>query len=351
MPFNSKLSLPLIFLALTAGLSRPSFAGSSVPQGNLPSGIPTGNSQDTGNDSASRPSYRHAYYLFQTGVVAGCEDCYVPLLITQTPLDEIAKQKENADCVWITTYERDSIWQMNGTVSVEPGNIEAPRRVLHFNGHSYRYQEITAGEVLKLLEKPHGAIPISRPYLPDKSSPGSAPGDLISDFRMIFRMRERRQDPAPMEKSGGPVAGGVLLSELTVLGDGTVRYRIASGCFGRLKWDWKSQCPTGANSSKVFQGKLSSNELMELKAFLERQDVKDISDFMNAAPIFDDFDIEIPREQRSQHIQVLAFLPNHVELQQHPALALLVCEAKKIEGVASNSPGTPDWCRNFLPLK
>ena len=72
---------------------------------------------------------------------------------------------------------------------------------------------------------------------------------------------------------------------------------------------------------------------------------------MNAAPILNDFDIEIPREERSQHIRVLAFMPNHIELQRHPALIHVVCKAKGIETAASNALETPDWCKNIPPLK
>jgi hypothetical protein len=302
------------------------------------------------DSSADRPAYRNAYYLFQTGVVSGCEDCYVPLLITPEPLDEIAKQTASANGVWITTYERDSIWQMNGLVEVAPGTIEAQRRVIHFNGHLYRYQEIATREVLKLLEKPNGSIPISRPYLPDKSAPGSRLDDLIWDFRTIFRIRERRLDPAPIQKGEEAMPRKVLMSELTVLDDGVARYRVASGCFGHSEWTWKSQCPDSANPERVFEYKLSPTQLFDLKTLLDRQAVKEISDFMNAAPIFNDFDIEIPRPERSQHILVLAFMPDHFELQQHPALIHLVCQAKDIEAVASNAPETPRWCTNVPPL-
>src|SRR5258708_4265214 len=153
---------------------------------------------------------------------------------------------------------------------------------------------------------------------------------------MFFRIRDRRLAPARIQKGEGAMARKVLMSELTVLDDGTARYRLASGCFGRSDWNWKSQCPDSANPERVFEYKLSPTQLFELKTFLNRQEVKEISDFMNAAPIFNDFDIENPRPERSQHIVVLAFMPDHFELQQHPALIHVVCVAKGIEAVASN---------------
>ena len=344
------VALAFVFFALASGSSTAALQKQPAPTKNSTPAALTSNTQGTEDSSPDRPAYRNAYYLFQTGAASGCEDCYVPLLITPEPLDEIAKQTVSANCVWITTYERDSIWQMNGVVAVAPGTIEAPRRVLRFNGHQYRYQEITTREVLKLLENPKGTIPISRPYVPNKTAPGSRLDDLIWDFRIIFRIRERQLDPAPIQKGEEALPRKVLLSELTVLDDGTARYRLASGCFGRSDWNWKSRCPGSASSGKVFQFKLSPTQLIEIKTLLDRQEVKEISDFMNAAPIFDDFDIEIPRTEGSQHIIVLAFMPDHIELHQHPALIHVVCTAKGIETAASNAQETPSWCKNIPPL-
>jgi hypothetical protein len=348
---KATIALAFLFTALAgrSGLAALQQSPAS-PKNPLPAPLSM-NGSATENNLTDHFAYRHAYYLFQAGVVNGCEDCYVPLLITQEPLEEIAKHNASANCVWITTYERDSIWQMNGTVTVAPGTIEAPQRIIRLNGHSYRYQEILPSEALKLFEKPNGAIPISRPYVPDKTAPGVSLDDLISDFRTIFRLRERQQDPAPIQKGETAMPRAVLMSELTVLDDGKVRYRVASGCFGRLDWDWKSKCPGSASSGKVFQYHLPPIQLSELKTLLDRQEVKEISDFMNAAPIFDDFDIEIPRQERSQRLNVLAFMPNHIELRQHPALVYVICKAKDIERAASNEGETPSWCKNLPPLE
>ena len=345
------LAMALFLCALTGGSSRAAPQEPSAPPRNPLSTALTTSAAVAENNSTDRLVYKYAYYLFQAGPVSGCEDCYVPLLITQEPLDEIAEHTGSADCVWITTYERESIWQMNGTIAVAPGTIESPRRIIRFNGLSYRYQEITTREALKLFKKPKGAIPISRPYLPDKTTTGSSLDDLISDFRTIFRMRERQLDPAAIQKGEGAMPRKLLMSELIVLDDGTARYRFTSGCFGRSDWNWKSQCPGSAGPERVIEYKLSPAQLFELQTLLDLQEVKDISDFMNAAPILNDFDIEIPREERSQHIRVLAFMPNHIELQRHPALIHVVCKAKGIETAASNAPETPDWCKNIPPLK
>ena len=129
-----------------------------------------------------RPAYKHAYYLFLSGTPVGCEDCYVPLLITTESLEQIAEDKANAACALITTYERDSIWHNEGLVSVAPTDIEKPPRVLHLRGRRYRYQEISSAEALRLLQNPLGTIPISRPLLP----PGS-PGPSVEAIALALR--------------------------------------------------------------------------------------------------------------------------------------------------------------------
>lgn len=133
--------------------------------------------------AGDRPSYRHAYYLFLAEPPHGCEDCYVPLLITTEPLEQTARDKGPEACVLIITYERDSIWHDDGIVPVAGSDIEAESRIIHLRGRRYRYQEISFAEVLKLLEHPMGTIPISRPYLPKAASPGPTPEELIAEFR------------------------------------------------------------------------------------------------------------------------------------------------------------------------
>ena len=118
------------------------------------------------SSDAGHPAYRHAYYLFLAGTPNGCEDCYVPLLITTEPVEQIAQRRINVACPLIITYERDSIWHNEGLVSIAPGDVEKEPRILRLRGRRYRYQEIASAEALKLLQNPLGSIPISRPALP-----------------------------------------------------------------------------------------------------------------------------------------------------------------------------------------
>lgn len=134
---------------------------------------------------ANRPVYRHAYYLFLAGEPRGCEECYVPLLLSTEALEVVANASNQERCILITTYERDSIWHDDGIVLVAAGDIEAASRIIELRGRKYRYQEISAVETLRLLMKPMGSIPISRPMLPRAELPGPTLEELIADFRSV----------------------------------------------------------------------------------------------------------------------------------------------------------------------
>jgi hypothetical protein len=143
---------------------------------------------------AGRIAYKHAYYLFLSGVPNGCEACYIPLLASQHSLEEIAQGKEAQLCVLAYTYERNSIWEMRGAVPVDAGAIETKPRIIRVNGKSYRYEEISPSEVLELLEKPHGTIPNSRPMIINKMVPGASLSELIADFRALLRVAPSNQN-------------------------------------------------------------------------------------------------------------------------------------------------------------
>ena len=141
--------------------------------------------QEAKAGQSNRPVYRHAYYLFLAGAPRGCEDCYVPLLITAEPLEAAAGNLAKTRCVLITTYERDSIWHEDGIVVIAAGDIQPAPRMIELRGRKYRYQEISADETLKLLMKPMGTIPISRPMLPRADVPGPTLEELTADFRSV----------------------------------------------------------------------------------------------------------------------------------------------------------------------
>src|SRR5246127_3612435 len=128
-------------------------------------------------------AYRHGYYLFLAGTPQGCEDCYVPLLLTRKSIEDLKENPAPEDCVLITTFERDSIWHYDGLARIGPSEINTAERKVRIFDKTYRYQEIAASEVLRLLQNPLGKIAISRPYLPAKLPKGPELDQLISDFK------------------------------------------------------------------------------------------------------------------------------------------------------------------------
>jgi hypothetical protein len=128
-------------------------------------------------------SYRHGYYLFLAGTPQGCEDCYVPLLLTRKSIEDLKEHATPEDCVLITTFERDSIWHYDGLARIGQSEIDAAERKVRIFDKTYRYQEVGASEVLRLLQNPLGKIPISRPFLPAKLPPGPELKQLVSDFK------------------------------------------------------------------------------------------------------------------------------------------------------------------------
>ena len=122
----------------------------------------------------------HAYYLFLAGVPQGCEDCYVPLVITGRALNDVASSGRDGAIVLITTYERDSIWKIERDVPLAAADVSAGERIVRLRGRRYRWQQVPPAEVLRLLEKPEGTIPIHRLVpIPDRKSLA----DLIAAFR------------------------------------------------------------------------------------------------------------------------------------------------------------------------
>jgi hypothetical protein len=184
--------------------------------------------------------------------------------------------------------------------------------------------------------------------VPNRAAPGASIQELIADFHTIFRVR--------IEDSGST-------SELTVLDDGKVQYRLAPGCSKRSSavrtrsqvasesWNWRETCPGSQLSEKLYEYALAPEDLSQLKGLLDREEVKQVRGcFCNAAPIFGDYAIEIPRSDSTQKLAVVAFMPQHIELREHPALTYLVCMARKIEQQVSLE-ATPAWCENLPRLK
>lgn len=127
--------------------------------------------------------YRHAYYLFLMSQSRSCVDCYIPLLLTPEPLENVLMNGGPALCVVITTYERDSIvGAPRRGVPIAATDVQPRERYLRMGDRQYRYYEARAAEVLRLLQNPEGSIPIHR--TPEMGTPSPEElRDLLAGFR------------------------------------------------------------------------------------------------------------------------------------------------------------------------
>jgi hypothetical protein len=114
--------------------------------------------------------FQCSYYLFEVpATVKGCSDCYVPLLVTRGPIET----RRDQEVVVMTTYERDSIWQVQRQVLKYPDlAIELPARRIKLGGKTYRYQLVDNAEPVRLLKDPFGTLPVHRITHPRKDDDG-----------------------------------------------------------------------------------------------------------------------------------------------------------------------------------
>jgi hypothetical protein len=170
----------------------------------------TGPAADRPASQAHQP-FRHAYYLFQEDAT-GCSACYIPLLLTKESLEDLPRIKKLDDCRPILTYERDSIWQVLASQTINDSEVDVAARKIRFTMYvegyvnsegkgsttagpslvrvqtpayknlSYRYQEVGSAEVIKLLQNPQGTIPISKPAMMQARLDLT---EIITDFKSI----------------------------------------------------------------------------------------------------------------------------------------------------------------------
>jgi hypothetical protein len=137
----------------------------------------------TSSVATKRHGFRHAYYLFLSGTPAGCEDCYVPLLITTESLEETASQTTKSDCALITTYERDSISHNEGLVSVASTDI-APHESFVFGAGGIVTRKSALRKHSEFCRIPAVPSPSRRPGLPP-GPPGPSIEGLILELRDV----------------------------------------------------------------------------------------------------------------------------------------------------------------------
>jgi hypothetical protein len=105
---------------------------------------------------------------------------YLMLLITQTPLADLATELTNGfkgtappqlleqPALTIATYKKDSIW--NDGVPLKAvtrfKDLNDKKRTVEVNGTSYHYEEGKVADVVRLLKAPDGTEKISRLFPP-----------------------------------------------------------------------------------------------------------------------------------------------------------------------------------------
>jgi hypothetical protein len=136
-----------------------------------------------------------------------------------------------------------------------------------------------------------------------------------------------------------------IYSQLNVDRDGNAVYR--ESCNGRAEEGLEGGLLAPGTPDKTYSLKLSAAQIASLASFMNTQNVREITSFLNAAPIDDSYQITITRGEKQQQIYVTAFMPSHMELLAKPALTQLICRAKEIEGLASQSKWISDWCKPY----
>jgi hypothetical protein len=158
----------------------------------------------------------------------------------------------------------------------------------------------------------------------------------------LLTVRERLKTIGTLNCHVGLVAYGLSYSELTVFSDGQVQkvnWSVPPCSDPVLASEWKA--PVGSKARRFM---LPQGALKQLQSFLDRPEVKDLRDFLNAGSGVGDYNIEIHRASGVQRIPVFSLMPSHYSLKQDPTLLRVICRAKEIEG-----DERPPWCADLNP--
>jgi hypothetical protein len=116
---------------------------------------------------ATQPSTYYAYWLTQTDPN---HREYIDLLIAREPIQQVAAKaplKGLANVV--TTYAKDSIWNADRhpfRCAEWITFLDRETNLIRLNGTEYRYSTASIKDVVALLEKPEGTLPVHRIWPP-----------------------------------------------------------------------------------------------------------------------------------------------------------------------------------------
>ena len=123
---------------------------------------PTADPRPVPNAVSHEAPYQ-AYWL-----VGADGQAYPTLLITHEPLENLAGHKKSSDlaldnmAMTFRTYKKDSLWDEPFRLVQEVGAVDAKAKTVVLDGANYVYEPGSLEDVVRLMEKPDGTIPISR---------------------------------------------------------------------------------------------------------------------------------------------------------------------------------------------
>ncbi len=123
--------------------------------------------ESTASQPAIQPVNCYAYWLSADDLGE-----YVDLLISNQPIQKLpqitldtTKPIGDAAAVVVRTYSKDSIWNVDRRPfkHVEAvGSVDAGKQRVVLNGREYRYAPVPLRDILALLERPEGKMPVHR---------------------------------------------------------------------------------------------------------------------------------------------------------------------------------------------
>lgn len=127
-----------------------------------------------------------AYWL--VAPATGDRTEYQRLLVTRGPIEQLAGVKSGSKLLFdnaamtFQTYKRDSLWEDPFRSVQQFGAVDAKAKTAVVDGSTYLYEPCPLEDVVGLLEKPEGTIPIHR-----RVHPLSGAEQTTKAFRLLLQ--------------------------------------------------------------------------------------------------------------------------------------------------------------------
>jgi hypothetical protein len=133
-----------------------------------------------------------AYWLTGPGEQAG----YLTLLVTHGPVEGLAGHEKWSDfpldnmAMTFRAYKKDSLWDSPFKPVLRFGEVDPAERTAVLDGVAYSYEGCDLKDVVRLLEKPFGTIPISRISHPIRGAEHTAKAFRLLLLEQMDREKE-----------------------------------------------------------------------------------------------------------------------------------------------------------------